>query len=720
MRDVVLQREGVIRIVRDAAGIPHVSAATERDLYYGMGYAQATDRGLQMLIMRILGQGRASELLMANDMMLELDVFLRQMSFAGDSDEVTKIEPDDRILLEAFCEGINTRFGESLPWEFSLIGYSHPAPWTLEDCIMMMRLIGYVGLAQGQGDIELFLVELAQAGANEQQIREFFGAANVGEIDIELLRKVKLNRHIIPSSLAWNPLVPKAIASNNWVISASRSASGKAMMCNDPHLEVNRLPAVWQEMVITLKNDDTDRYAMGAGMPGIPGIIVGRTNDVAWGATFSFLDGLDLWVENCKDGKYLREGEWLPFRERNETIKRKGKPDVEVTYFENDHGVLDGNPHEEGYYLAAKWACGEATGARSVGLGRRMFRAHTLEDAMENLGNVETAWNWVIATESGDIGYQMSGLYPKRREGLTGLVPQPGWDARNDWQGFAHHHDLPRAINPESGLFVTANNDLNEHGNLTPITAPMGDERARRIEQLLEAKEKLTPKDMQAIQHDIYSRQAEAYMKILDPLLPGSPQGRILHTWDRNYDTDSKGAFLFERFYFALIKEVFGKVLGADRIKYLLHETAIVIAAYACFDRVLLSEHSPWFNGESRDDIFRRVAANCLKIEPRRWGDVNRFMFTNIFFEGRLPAFLGFDRGPYELKGGRATPHQAQIFRAYTRQSSFSGSLRMVVDFANHGMDISLAGGPSDRRFSNGYASDIKNWFLAIYKRLEH
>lgn len=139
---------------------------------------------------------------------------------------------------------------------------------------------------------------------------------------------------------------------------------------------------------------------------------------------------------------------------------------------------------------------------------------------MELLSHVETSWNFILADTGGNIGYQMSGLMPKRREGVTGFVPLPGWEEKNDWQGFESPQDLPKCYNPDRGYFVTSNQDLNEYGNVDPINAGMGTYRSDRIGGLLSENNDITREDMYKIHYDVYSTQAAVFMKILVPLLP--------------------------------------------------------------------------------------------------------------------------------------------------------------------------------------------------------
>ncbi len=704
-----------VKIERDKNGIPHINANNETDLYWGEGWIHARDRGMQILLMRILGQGRGSELLDPNNDMLKIDTFFRRMNWKGNTKpQLNSLPPDIQKKVEAYCEGINAGFNKKIPWELKLLGYK-PEPWKPKDVIMMARMIGYLTLAQSQTEIERLLIEMVQANTPQKKLETLFPNILEG-LDAESIKKIKLQDRIVPPKTLWNIAAPRMMASNNWVISGRKTASGKPILSNDPHLEVNRLPNVWMEIVMKTK----ENYFMGASMPGVPGIPVGRTKHIAWGATYAFIDACDSWIENCKNGKFYREenNRWTPFQKREEIIKRKKKEPVNITFHENHHGTLDGDPNEEGFYLATRWAAGES-GAEALQAIMGMWNVKTVDQGMETMGRMETAWNFVFADTNGDIGFQMSGMVPKRREGISGFVPLPGWKKENDWNGFWPVEDLPRIKNPETGYFATANNDLNRYGKIAPINMPMGSYRADRIGNLLEKGEKFTVPDMYKMHGDVYSLQAELYMKILKPLLPDTSQGKILAEWDLNYDAESKGAFLFEAFYKALCREVFGKNgVGESVIDFLWEDTGTFIDFYANFDRVLLSEHSEWFGGETREEIYRRVAGEALTAEPKRWGEVQRFMMSHILFGGKLPSFLGFDRGPLEGIGSRATIHQGQVYRSGGRVTTFMPSYRFVTDMDEEAYFSNLAGGPSDRRFSKWYCSDLKNWLSGKYKKI--
>ncbi|MHA1111721.1 MAG: penicillin acylase family protein [Promethearchaeota archaeon] len=703
-----------VKIYRDKNGIPHIEAENQVDMYRGLGFLHASDRGMQMLLMRVLGRGKLSEYLNSSDQSLITDKFFRKMNWHQNiAEHLNKLTDFAKSVLDAYCEGVNEVFAKKIPLEFKLLGYK-PEVWLPEDVIIISRMIGYLTLSQSQDEMERLFVEMVQNDVPEVLLQELFPGI-LGGLDIDLIKKIILPETIVPSSALWSIAIPRMMASNNWVISGKKTASGKAILANDPHLEVDRLPNVWCEVAAKVK----DRYIIGATMPGASAFIIGRTSELAWGATYAFIDSIDSWVEECKDGKYRRGDSWKDFTIRKEIIKRKKKADVEVTFYETEHGVIDGDPTIDGFYLSTKWTASES-GFTTINNFLKMFDAHTVEEGMDYVGQLETFWSFVLADNKNNIGFQMSGLVPKRRDGVSGFVPLPGWDKENDWQGMESHKNLPRMLNPEKGFFTTANQDLNEYGNVNPINMPMGSYRADRINNLLSKRDNFSPKDVFEMHYDVYSLQAEIFMKILKPLLPDTKQGKILREWNYEYSLDSKGAFLFEEFYKGICLEVFGKSgMGEGVIDFFANETGVFIDFYQNFDRILLAETSAWFNGKTREEIFASVAEKYLKVKPKKWGETRKVLFEHILFEGKLPRFLGFDKGPHQLKGGRATIHQGQIYRTADRGTTFFPSFRTVTDFAQDETYTNLAGGPSDRRFSKWYTSDLENWLKGKYKTIK-
>jgi penicillin amidase len=161
---------------------------------------------------------------------------------------------------------------------------------------------------------------------------------------------------------------------------------------------------------------------------------------------------------------------------------------------------------------------------------------------------------------------------------------------------------------------------------------------------------------------------------------------------------------------------MFGPACGAAVIDHLRDATGAFIDFYQNFDRVLVAESSPWLGERRRNEVWSAALAKVAGQVPEPWGDRNRITLTHIFFGGKLPRFLGFDRGPIPLRGGRATPHQGQIYRLGKRLTTFAPSVRLIADMSEPSLHTALCGGPSDRRMSKWYASGIHGWLAGTLK----
>jgi penicillin G amidase len=716
-----------LSIRRDEHGVPHIDGPELEAVLWGLGFCHALDRGLQLLLTRIIGQGRLSECLTASDDALEVDRFFRKLDCSNGVDaQLAELQPRSRARLDAYVAGINAQLRRRVPWELRLAGYS-PDPWTAGDTLVLSRVIGYVGLAQSQGDIERLFIEMVQAGVDDARLRALF--PNIPELQYldgsdprlpgrELLQQLRLGQRAVPEGVRWLAAVPSMTASNNWVIAPSRSASGHALLSNDPHLEVNRLPNVWYEVVARVTSVP-GHYVLTATMPGLPAALLGRNRELAWGATYTFMDAIDSWIEEVREGRYRRGDRYLPFVVRREEIRRKRRPPVYETYYENEHGVLDVSPDTDGYVLATRWSAAQG-GARSLEAAFEMWTARSVDEGMTQLGRLETAWNWVLADRAGDIGYQMSGLAPRRRPGVSGFVPLPGWYPDNDWQGFVDPSELPRAKNPAEGFLITANEDLGRYAAASCQNATMADYRARRIRELIEQRSDLGVLDCQRIQYDDYSLQAELFLARLRPLLPDSEAGRTLAAWDCRYGVASTGATLFERFYAELTLLIIGGyILGPDVVAHLSHSTTLFASYFANLDRILLDPPAALCAGRTADSLYAEAFERASGAELTPWSAQTQMTLRHLVFGGRLPLSLGFDRGPVSLSGGRATPCQTQFFSAGRREGALAATIRLNTDLGEDSLHTNLIGGPSDRRFSRWYCSGLQGWLDGTFKVLK-
>jgi len=706
---------GNVKIQRMPDGFPRIESDEKIDLHYGLGYIHGHDRQMQMWLMKIIGRGRASELLKADDELIELDKFMRWINLGGDTaDEARQLSDEAGQICRAYCRGVNDAVaGSNLPLEFRLAGYK-PDSWTPEDNILIMKMIGFVGLSQSQGDTEKFILQIIRNDVDPLKIKELFPyiKEDIPDDLIEIIKQVKIVRPIMPETIKWLGRLAGFSASNNWAIGPEKTASGKAMLCGDPHLAF-QLPSIWYPALMISK----DHYMMGATLPGVPSVILGRSPNLSWAVTYGTMDMMDYFIEEVRDQKYRRDDKWLPFQVSEQVIKPKKKAPVVVKVYENDHGFLEGEPDEDGYYLCLAWTGRLGSVAESANNLLKVPDAVNAEEALNYFARLSFApFNWITADTAGNIGYQLSGLYPQKAENTSGLLPYLGWDESQDWKGMIDPAKYPRVLNPEQGFIITANQDLNHLGDVAPMTLPMASYRADRIQELLEMGKALSTEDMKKMHYDLYSKQAEAFMEIIKPLLPASENGDILKNWDRKYDAASFGATLFERIYRQLLIIVFGENgMGADIVAYMIDESPMFAMLHGNLDQVLLKKTSAWFADQPRDRIYRKAIDCGLSNPAVPYGQTRKVYISNMFFGGQLPKIFGFDYGPYEHIGSRATIPQSQIFKAMGRPSSFAATYRMITDMDNEELLSNLPGGASDRRFSKYYTMGISDWVNARY-----
>ena len=319
------QREFVV--TRSGAGVPHISAPTWHDALYGLGYMHAADRGTQLLFSRSMASGRAAEQISPKDELIETDCFFRQMGLhLSVQEEAVALDDRTRQQLLVYCAGVNAGLrakGRSLPmWA---TGYQ-VEPWEPSSVLLVGRLLSFGGLAIGQLQNERLILELIHAGANDAAMAELF-APRLDRLDFDLIRQVKLSHQLSDEALEVIVDLPRLAGSNAWAVSArTLGIRGAALLASDPHLEINRLPAIWYEAILRWE----DSYVMGATLPGVPLFSVARTPTLAWGVTYMKGDTVDFFIERCRPGgptgwQYQREEHWHDFRLRTETIGKKNE-----------------------------------------------------------------------------------------------------------------------------------------------------------------------------------------------------------------------------------------------------------------------------------------------------------------------------------------------------------------------------------------------------------
>ncbi len=729
---------------RDDAGTAHVTAPGWREALYGLGFLHALDRPTQMFFSRAVASGRAAERIANKPELVETDRFFRRAGLHLNLDrEIANLPPHHAEQLAWYCDGVNDGLqdaGRSLPmW---VTGFQ-PQPWHPTAVLLIGNLLSFAGLAIGIQESERLLVDLVQTGIELDLLRELMSPYLDG-FDFEPLQDIQMERRLSDEALEMLADLPRLVGSNAWAVAPRRSATGSALLASDPHLEVNRLPAIWYEVALRWGDGE---YAMGATLPGCPLMAVGRSRQLAWGVTYLHADSSDFFIEDCRPGgssgwQYRRgDCDWFDFQVREEIIERKGEEPTQLRVYENQLGTLAvdlGEPladlvlsrqaaRSPGKYLSAQWI-GSAEGAgHSIGCWLDMLQATSTRHAMDLVRqNPHPSLVWVFADGGGHIGRQASGWLPLRAPGHTGVLPVPAWDERFHWLGRQPIEMLPSLYDPPEGYVASANEDLNRAGEWLLNTRGLPNYRKRRIVEQLHGLPAATVDDMQQLQYDVTSLQARDLLALFLPHLPEGPFKEELSAWDLRYAPESTGAVLFQRLYRHVLLEIFGQEqgIGWRRMLYLCTRMGYSSMVLIAIDRLLSKEESAWWHDRDKGELIRRAAQRAFKEraieEPvETWGEINAFHFTNRFFQqGRVGRLLGFHSTKKSMPGCQATPFQGQILATATRESSFAPSYHFVTDLGTHEAWTNLPGGASESRFSKWYHNDVDRWLSGEYRCL--
>ena len=712
-------------VARDENGVPHITAGSWLDALFGLGYMHTVDRGTQMLFSRSVASGQAANQIASNPELYETDRFFRQVGLPqGLEREVDSLEAGVRDQLAAYCAGVNDaldRVGRSLPmWA---TGFK-PQPWTEQSVLLIGKLLSFGGLAISQMQNERLLVELIHAGVDEAALRELF-APRLDAVDFDLLRQIKMANRLSDEALELISDLPRLAGSNAWAVSPWRSATGGALLASDPHLEINRLPAIWYETVLNWE----DHYVMGATLPGCPLFSVARTERLAWGVTYMKGDTVDYFVEDCRAGgesgwQYRRGDQWHDFTVREEILSRKGQEPETMLVYENEQGTVDGDLDElgAGYHLSITWSGNHEGSSSAIAAWLDVISAQNAAQAMDVVRYcLQPTLCWVFADCEGHIGLQSCGRFPRRGGGHLGLTPIPAWDPENHWQGWIPNEALPSIYDPPEGFLATANEEINPPDLPMLVTQPLPGYRKRRIVECLEQLPSATVDDMQSLQYDLVSLQARDLLEVFLPHLPDGALKQRLTEWNCGYEVDSYEAALFQRLYVNVMFEILGheQGIGWTRFVYVCTRSGYSMMVLCAADRLVAKDTSLWWEGRDKGELIRQAAERTEEETDVPWSAVNSFHFTDRFFGNhQVGRILGFNSRRYPMPGNHATPFQGHVLQTATRESTFAPSYHFVTDMKQHEAWTNLPGGPSESRFSRYYKNDVARWFTGEYKQL--
>lgn len=557
-----------VRVLRDKYAIPHIIAANFEDAAFAMGYVHAQDRLWQLEFNRRIGQGRLAEFLGPDA--LDTDKLMRTLGLYGRAQSAYEaLDAKTKQQLNAYANGINsyiTGHSGALPPEF-LIFHIKPEPWKPADSLVWQKLmclnLGY----QWTHELQRFALSAKLNPAQVAEITNHYpgDAPNI-------LPDPKMLFPDLPQ-LARVPESAEGKGSNNWVISGSRTVSGKPLLANDPHLD-STAPSIWYLAHIQVAG----KNVVGVTLPSLPYIVLGRSDRVAWGFTNTEPDTQDIIVEKIldpKSGLYQRPDGTALLTHHDEIIKVKGNQNVPYTVRESANGPIISDALTKyqdtlgaKYVMALRWVVLKPTDT-SVRAGGRLLEATSVASAMDVLRDFEAPeQNIVLADVDGNIGYFAPGRVPIRRKDnrTHGLMPQPGWEHTSDWIGEVPYDQLPKLFNPKQGYVATANHKV--VGKAYPYTLTEDWElpdRYDRIVQLIEATAKHDITSVAAMQADITSAPqrniTQLLLKAAGTDIPKN-QRDTLAAWDGKMGADQSEPALSIAWQRYFVKRITADKLG--------------------------------------------------------------------------------------------------------------------------------------------------------------
>lgn len=711
-----------VLIEREPSGVAHIKAQSQADMFYALGVAHAQDRLWQMEFQRRVGAGRLSEVL--GEATLEQDKFLRTWGFYPAAESAYRsLSPEGKSVIDSYVAGVNAYLATQppLPVEFRLLSFK-PEPWKPADAMVWAKMMSYDLSGNWRGELENYAFR-AQ-GMTPERIAELkppYPEDAPTVLLSEDLRTAPSPKEKQPAqallalarSLPQSFTLPsedRARASNNWVISGAKTTTGKPLLANDPHLGLGA-PSVWY-----LAHLEAPGYnAIGATFPGLPAVVIGRNDYIAWGVTTTGPDVQDLYILEEAPGGYRYRGTVEPYRIRREVIRVKGKDSVVINVRESRYGpVINDIVKVAGTKpLALRWTSldpEDRTLEAFVGIDK----AKNWQDFTQALSLYRApSQNFVYADVEGNIGYMAPAKFPIRKPGHSGLAPVPG-DGNWDWQGYLPQSEWPQVLNPKEGFIVTANNKVTPK-NYPHVLSLDWEEpfRAMRIRQMILSKDKLSPEDMRVMQQDVTTLLYPEFRPVIELMNPLSSrakewQQRLL-AWDGVAREDSLEASVFEAWYSELSR-LPAREVGKDfweRPRYL---------------KAAMQKGDPNCDQpgtELKETCLDYAALSLEKVLDRfggrvpAWGTVHQAVFKHqVLTYSPLKRFsdrrVGFGGDRYTVNRGSYDPANLTM--------TVGSSYREVIDFSNLENSLFVQPmGQSGAIFSNHYSDLLGKWRSGAY-----
>lgn len=787
--DGEIQAAGLIApvdIYRDAMGIPHIYASNSHDLFFAQGYVHAQDRFWQMDAWRHIGSGELSE--MFGSAQVETDSFLRTLGWRRTAEaEWEELGPESRAILEAYTEGVNAYLKDhadtALSLEYAVLGLLSPnyeiEAWTPIHSLTWGKAMAW-DLRGNMGE-EIERAVLLKAFTPEQMAQLFpaypedhpvivnkIGDGKTSETSSTVRQSIDFDYTQLPidavnynASLLDPVLGPwnDGIGSNSWVVSGELTDTGKPYLANDPHLGI-QMPSIWYQVGLHCveKSDECPFEVAGFSFAGVPGVVIGHNDKIAWGFTNVGPDVMDLYIERVNPenpNQYEVNGEWVNFETYDETIEVTGGDPITLTVKATRHGPVisdiygplmnEGDPEDEEfvpfkdragvdlpeqYVIALKWTALTPSTPFEAIWG--FNRAQNWEEFREAAREFHVpAQNLVYADVEGNIGYQMPGDIPIRKNG-DGTLPVPGWTDEYEWTGFIPFEELPYTFNPEEGYIVTANNQVppRDYNYLVTYDWDYGFRANRIVEMIESAPGKIDKSYIQEMHGDSFDANGEVFVPILlgmDWKFAKENDAIAFDTlreWDYQDRADSTSAAVFNAFWRAFLKNTFNDDMpeeryfpdGGSRWNEMMRHMAENPT-----DPFWDDKSTPDVNETMQDIILRSFPQGVAELEDIfgkdvtswNWGDMHAATFRNSTLGESGVSLIEdlLNRGPFPTGGGEAIVNATGWSVRDGYETNWLPSMRMIVDFENLNNSLTVhTTGQSGHAYHPHYADMAPLW----------
>ncbi|ROM71665.1 penicillin acylase family protein [Pseudomonas brassicacearum] len=736
-----------VSVRRNAMGMPLIESNSFHDALFTLGYVHASDRITQMVTLRLLAQGRLAE--MSGAERLDVDRYMRAINLKKNADELYKASsPRLKRFFEVYARGVNAylfRYRDKLPSDLAATGYK-PEYWKPEDSALMFCLLNFSQSANLPEEIANLVLAQTVTPDKLAWLSPSYPDEQLPMAEADKLQGIRLNGQVpgldeiskATGQLAGLNLL-NVTSSSNLAIAPQRSRGGKSLLASDSH-------GLWVPVQIR-----APKYqAAGVSVAGIPMILAGFNGKVAWSMTSVLGDNQDLFLEKIRrqgNGlSYEVNGKWQPVMVRNETYFIKGQRPIREAVFETRHGPLlnsaQGPAMANGFGLALQTP--SFTDDKTLDALFDLSRAQNVEKASDASREIRAMAVNMVFADASNIGWQVTGRYPNRREG-EGLLPSPGWDGRYDWDGYADPMLHPYDQDPAQGWLGTANQRVIPHGyGMQLSNSWAAPERGERMAELAGGGKHDT-RSLTAMQYDQTTTFAAKLKKVFEapgmtqPLkqaieaLPVADRAKAreaytrLMAFDGRLSPTSADAAIYELFLQESMKQIFLDELGPDSSpawKALVANGQLSYSAQA--DHLLGREDSPFWDDvrtpqkEDKAVILARSLAAAISAgdsqlggdhKAWQWGTLHHYAWKNS--SGQTV------RGPVPAGGDATTLNTAAFAWGQDFNTTLAPAMRFIVDFGQPEPLMMQGGtGQSDNPASPNYVSGLDPWIKGQYQNL--